>query len=574
MKLIRIALIMASVLLFSTVGHHYTEAASKTDSLVASAVKAAKVLSNATTVENKATGKNIPTKEYNDAKKKYNTALAAVKKQTGKQKSTNLSKLKDVKTKIDRGKKYIDAVTYGKKLLAKKATLDKYVKTGIMDTNTINAYTSLSSTLKSYAPKFTAVYGKKTQDKIKSLYKTPVDKVLSDLQYPVTVKQALNETNKLVKASAAPSKIADSYKKIVFNIDLIKQANYQKQLYSELHQLNEGIPENLNTGNLSNLMTIEAQFEQLDGLVSKGKSDEKVPGIYQSLKTGIADFNSSADQALLNKRFTRIMDQLKVSTSELKGMLTSAAVAKGVPPEIVKAIAVTENSKLQQFLTNGEVFKSDDNGYGIMQVTPTSEDDQRFNWDRVKYDLRYNIEVGIDILLEKWNYAFLTKPIIPTINKGEKNVLENWYFAIMAYNGLSFKNDPNKNSKAYQLKVYSNLKDRTMMEPEVMKGVVMTLDPITQLPSFQQKMSYSTKKRTLSTQLYKKDKQITLSAKANFRKVPSTVNNTPKSFPAGTKVTLLSGPIEDNSSANLFAWYKVSIKGTTGTWYLASSNLQ
>ncbi|MEK5389636.1 transglycosylase SLT domain-containing protein [Margalitia sp. FSL K6-0131] len=570
MKFIRIALIAASVFLFSTVGLHNAQAASKTDSLVTSAVNAGKILYNLTTVENKGTGKNIPTKEYSTAQKKYNAAMTAVKKQTGKQKTANLSKLKDVKTKIDRGKKYIDAVTYGKKLLDKKATLDKNVNKGVMDSTTINAYTTLSTTLKSYSPKFRAVYGKKTQAKIISLYKTPVDKVLSDLQYPVAVKQALNATTAMVKASATPSKIAGQYKIIVYKIDLIKQANYKKQLTAELKQLNAAIPENLNSGVFAQLISIETQLEQLDGLISKGKSDAKVPGLYKSLKTEIGEYTPKSDQAILNKRFTRIMDRLKVSTSELKGMLTSAAIAKGIPPEIVKAIAVTENGKFIQFEPNGEVYSSPDNGLGIMQVTPTSEEDQDLV-NGVKYDLKYNIETGIDILLKKWNYA---NSITPVINHGEKNILENWYFAIMAYNGLSFKNDPNKNSNPYQVQVYTNLQEGTSMKPEILTGIKMIEDPITHLPSFKQKMSYTTKKMTASTQLFAKGKQITLSSQVRFRKVPSTVNNTPKVFPAGTKVTIQSGPMEDDNASNLFCWYKVSIKGTSGTWYVASSNLQ
>ena len=439
-----------------------------------------------------------------------------------------------------------------------------------MDTPTINAYTTLSTTLKSYSPKFSAVYGKKTRAKIISLYKTPVDKVLSDLQYPVAVKQALNETTSMVKASATPSKIAAQYKVIVYKIDLIKQANYQKQLTAELKQLNAAIPENLKTGVFAQLITIETQLEQLDGLISKGKSDAKVPGLYKSLKTEIAGYTPKSDQAILNKRFSRIMDRLKVSTSELKGMLTSAAIAKGIPPEIVKAIAVTENGKLLQFQTNGEVYSSPDNGLGIMQVTPTSEEDQNFV-NGVKYDLKYNIEAGIDILLKKWKYA---NSITPVINRGEINILENWYFAIMAYNGLSFKNDPNKNSNPYQIQVYKNMQKGTTIQPEILTGIKMVEDPITHLPSFKQQMSYKTKKMTASTQLFAKGKQITLSSKGNFRKVPSTVKNTPKEFPAGTKVTIQSGPIEDDSAANLFCWYKVSIKGTSGTWYVSSSNLQ
>ncbi|QQZ10245.1 transglycosylase SLT domain-containing protein [Heyndrickxia vini] len=522
MKLYRLCIVMIILAVFGF-GQTNVFAASKTDTLVNSAVKLGKVLADMTTVGKKATGKNIPTKEYKAAITKYKSAKSAVNKQSGKQKKTNLSKLKTVNTQISRGKKYIDAV-----------------------------------------------YDKKTRDTVKKLYKTPAEKMKKDLNYPVTVKKAIDETSKLMKTSTSSNKLTAPYYKILVYIDSISQQKMKQQLLKEVKKINSTIPSKLNTGKFSEYVSMEMNFERLDSYISKGKSNANVPGIYNQLKKSISSVSSKTDRARLQKRFTGIMNQLKVSVKELKGMLTKSAVAKGIPPEVVKSIAVTENGSLTQFLSNGEVFKSHDNGYGIMQVTPMSDSDKSYDWNRVKYDLSYNIQAGVEILAKKWNYAFLSSPLMPKINNGEKNLLENWYFAIMAYNGLSTKNDPNKVTKPYQLKVYENLKNRTLMSPEIIKkqDVIFTGNPAKLKTT-----AIKTKLKTKSTQFYKKNNRVTISSSANFRTKPTT-NSTRKTFPKGTKVTILSGAIEDDSSANLFVWYKVSVSGVKGTWYVASSNLK
>ena len=56
--------------------------------------------------------------------------------------------------------------------------------------------------------------------------------------------------------------------------------------------------------------------------------------------------------------------------------------------------------------------------------------------------------------LDKWGYG---GDITPTVNNNEKNIVENWYFAVMAYNGLSNVNDPTTASNPYQNKVWNNL---------------------------------------------------------------------------------------------------------------------
>ncbi|MGE8203661.1 transglycosylase SLT domain-containing protein [Heyndrickxia sp. NPDC080065] len=337
---------------------------------------------------------------------------------------------------------------------------------------------------------------------------------------------------------------------------------------TELKKLNDSIPAKLKTGKFADYVLMETQYEKLNSLISKWKSDEQVPGIHDNLKSKISSISSNSDKALLQKRLTVIMDRLKITTKELKGLLTKAAREKGIPPEVVKSIAITENGNLSQFLPNGEVFKSFDNGYGIMQVTPLSDEDQSIDdWKSIKYDLSYNIQKGVEILSEKWKYSFL-----PKVNNGEVNILENWYFAIMAYNGLSDKiNDPNKAANPYQIKVYEYMKNRTFMDPDIVKpkDAAFTVNPL-----HFDKMEVVTDYQTKSTQLYKKNDQITISSTANFRTIPSTVNNTPKAFPKGTKVTILDDPIEDDNPANLFIWYKVSIAGEKGTWYVASFNLK
>lgn len=120
-----------------------------------------------------------------------------------------------------------------------------------------------------------------------------------------------------------------------------------------------------------------------------------------------------------------------------------------IPPEILYAIAYTE-SEFKQFNSNGNPFVSFDNGIGMMQVTP-SEDQIPFNISRAKYDYRYNIEVAAKILKMKWNdqERIITNKdgkvgnFLPIVGNRDPMVLENWYFAIWAYNGYAGENNPN-----------------------------------------------------------------------------------------------------------------------------------
>lgn len=126
--------------------------------------------------------------------------------------------------------------------------------------------------------------------------------------------------------------------------------------------------------------------------------------------------------------------------NEIVRLLEEVALSRGIPPTILKAIAYTE-SNYRQFKDGQPLISFDGVSVGIMQVTPKFYPE--LDIERLKYDIKYNIEAGADILLGKWDYAFISNPRIPIIGNGDMRVLENWYFAIWAYNGLSESNNPN-----------------------------------------------------------------------------------------------------------------------------------
>lgn len=160
------------------------------------------------------------------------------------------------------------------------------------------------------------------------------------------------------------------------------------------------------------------------------------------------------------------------SAQEINKLLTEKAIANGIPPEVLKAIAWQE-SRWQQFrISDGSKWKKGDVviggdgiGIGIMQVSDYSITDTE-QIKRLKEDIEYNIDRGIEILLDKWDDggASWGGILIPTINDNNKSILEDWYFAILAYNGRLERNDPLKNpinSKypAYQLLIYKHMKE-------------------------------------------------------------------------------------------------------------------
>ncbi|TYS85255.1 cell wall-binding repeat-containing protein [Rossellomorea aquimaris] len=152
------------------------------------------------------------------------------------------------------------------------------------------------------------------------------------------------------------------------------------------------------------------------------------------------------------------------SKYEINRLLTEAAMKYDVPAEIVKAVAA-EESGWKQFTSDGEPNISGDGGIGIMQVTDTAG----YDVERLKNDIAFNIESGIKILNEKWELGekgitnWDRSTSIPTVGDNERDIIENWYFALLAYNGQVQENSPIKmatgerNLGSYQERVYAEL---------------------------------------------------------------------------------------------------------------------
>lgn len=117
--------------------------------------------------------------------------------------------------------------------------------------------------------------------------------------------------------------------------------------------------------------------------------------------------------------------------------LETVAQEKGIPSVILKAVAFKESS-WRQFDSQGNSLLAGPATHpaiGIMQIASYDGTDQA-TIAKLKSDIDFNIETGADLLNQKWK-------MVPKIGDGDRNVLENWYFAIWAYNCWDGRNNPN-----------------------------------------------------------------------------------------------------------------------------------
>jgi hypothetical protein len=113
-----------------------------------------------------------------------------------------------------------------------------------------------------------------------------------------------------------------------------------------------------------------------------------------------------------------------------------------IPHIILRGMAWQESSWTQFSQSTGCTLTSADGGYGIMQITGCMKSGVNctgISQPRVAGEWKYNIGTGTTLLIEKWNST-------PTIDTNDHTVPEQWYYAIMAYNGYSDCNDPNRNT--------------------------------------------------------------------------------------------------------------------------------
>lgn len=259
----------------------------------------------------------------------------------------------------------------------------------------------------------------------------------------------------------------------------------------------------------------------------------------------------------------------ELSYKEKKEILTEVANEQGIPPEILKAIAYNENA-MMQFDSSGKPKIAPDGGIGIMQITiPQAELDRR-GWDleKIKHDTRYNIEIGAKWLKERFDWSF-----IPKVNNHDPAKLEHWYFALMAYNGLSYVNDPERSpSTPYQNKIYQTITNHNIgVKPYIITSFEANYEDGS-LHFRDTKANYTLPEAiTYSTQMFKAgDRVKTRFVNANLRESAGGA----KKGEVGpyTSLEIVSGPYETDGINNHYVFYEVKNSSIHG--YVASSNLQ
>lgn len=107
-----------------------------------------------------------------------------------------------------------------------------------------------------------------------------------------------------------------------------------------------------------------------------------------------------------------------------------------IPPTILDAIAWVESS-WRQYASSGTPLVSYGGAAGIMQVVPPLDGitATRETLSALENNYLYNIAAGAHVLGAKWLQT-------PIVGDGDPAVIENWYYAIWAYNDWGWANNP------------------------------------------------------------------------------------------------------------------------------------
>ncbi len=117
------------------------------------------------------------------------------------------------------------------------------------------------------------------------------------------------------------------------------------------------------------------------------------------------------------------------------------------PCELLKAIAQAESGWTQFCVPStpadqkggpSRTIISFDCGYGIAQVTSGMHigESPSYDRERVASDPTYNLATGTRILAAKWKAT-------ECVGDNQPTIIEHWYTATWAYNGLAYSNNPN-----------------------------------------------------------------------------------------------------------------------------------
>jgi hypothetical protein len=157
---------------------------------------------------------------------------------------------------------------------------------------------------------------------------------------------------------------------------------------------------------------------------------------------------------------------------EIAKAIAASCSKHGVPTEIVKGVAYQE-SGIQQWRADGSfVHNVTDCGLGMMQLTGSTA--KAFDIDKLKDDWRYNLDAGVKVLRDKWDYAQHQGKV--TADPADRAVLENWFYAVAYYYGA-------RNDK-YVTMIYAHIAKRPGRVAKVLSHPVEITLPAKALPGF------------------------------------------------------------------------------------------
>lgn len=257
-------------------------------------------------------------------------------------------------------------------------------------------------------------------------------------------------------------------------------------------------------------------------------------------------------------------------------LLTNAALDANIPPEIVKAVASKENGGWKQFDENGQPVVSLDQGIGIMQITNQSAYDQ----ERLKYDVTYNIQAGVEILKSMYQ-----RNDLPKIKGAGPEFIESWYFPVMAYNGIKPANSPIyksnglKNSEAYQEKVFSFIEKDSYLNNTKLGKLDFRTEDFEYDTSSTENIVFKKKEYTLTSPMHsssyhfqKGDRVSVTIDNVKLRSQPST-SSASTTIGKNTVLTIEGKFLYDQSltSINQFVWYPVRTADKKLVGYISSA---
>ncbi|MFB4166234.1 S-layer homology domain-containing protein [Alteribacillus sp. JSM 102045] len=281
--------------------------------------------------------------------------------------------------------------------------------------------------------------------------------------------------------------------------------------------------------------------------------------------------------ALAEDEDTGTPGEEELSYKEKKDLLTETALDHDIPPEILKAIAYEETG-MRQFDEYGNTIRNEneDGGIGMMQVTLNEDDleNRQVDRERLERDTVYNIEIGAELLNEKWDWS---GNIIPSVNDGDREILENWYFAVLAYNGLDRRNDPIENSSTYQDDLYKTIAEANLLEFESFELPEFEAeyrDDENRMRFADEQLHLTTEQTTRSLQIFEEgDKVYSYSEDAgstiNFREEPTTSSRILGDVFLYTPLSVEGQLEHDDNRDNHFGYYPFYYADIHG--YMASS---